>query len=78
MYDDFTTTLQRFVSSAIRPGSDGFMADWLDQEAVQQQTPEVVLVVLGSQVGFTRLWHSWPICVRQQQCGPSDATSDRD
>ncbi|KAF6266783.1 hypothetical protein COO60DRAFT_1697254 [Scenedesmus sp. NREL 46B-D3] len=56
VYKDLGSTLKGLVSTAITPDGDASSTlDWLDKEAVQQQGPEVILVVLGSQLKTSHL-----------------------
>jgi len=49
--DNLQDTLQRVIRTALDPsGEAGPVHDLLDQEALQQNQPELVLVVLGTQV----------------------------
>lgn len=47
MLEDPAATLQRLVASAVDPS---VQSDWLDAGALAAEMPELVLVVLGSQV----------------------------
>jgi hypothetical protein len=59
VYGDLSSSLKELLSSATNPDSDATSTlDWLDKEAVQQQGPEVVLVVLGNQVSSLQLYNS--------------------
>jgi hypothetical protein len=43
--------MKGLISNAVSRGNEvASQLDWLDMQAVQQQGPEVVLVVLGNQV----------------------------
>ncbi|WIA08963.1 hypothetical protein OEZ85_008378 [Tetradesmus obliquus] len=56
VYGDFSSTLKGLITSAVSHGSEiPSQLDWLDMQAVQQQGPEVVLVVLGNQLKTSHL-----------------------
>jgi hypothetical protein len=57
VYGDLSSSLKSLISSATNSDSDATSTlDLLDKEAVQQQGPEVVLVVLGNQVSSQQLY----------------------
>lgn len=63
VYGDFSSTLKGLITSAVSHGSEiPSQLDWLDMQAVQQQGPEVVLVVLGNQVSNVHVWQKVGLC----------------
>jgi hypothetical protein len=60
VYGDFSSTIKGLINGAVSHGREASsQLDWLDMQAVQQQGPEVVLVVLGNQVSCLLLSSSF-------------------